>query len=94
VAYDDSLHTAKKGTDIQKFMKRQSCDGREYDSYNIMDYSLGYAFQLTAVQKMRIRHVLYYSPLIPGPKLNHVNTITTRSAESDSIINLPIVTSE
>lgn len=94
VAYDDSLHTAEKGTNIQKYMKRQSCDGREYDSYNIMDYSLGYAFQLTADQKMRIRHVLYYSPLIPGPKLNHVNTITTRSAESDSIINLPIVTSE
>lgn len=95
VEYDDSLRNFPKGTKMQTMVRRHSCDGTTFDSNNIMDYAIGYAFKITPEQKERIRHVLYYSPLIPGPKINHTNTANaTRSAADDGIIDLPIVTSE
>lgn len=90
--YNDSLSQMPKGTPMSLYVKRHSCDGTEFDSDNIMDYSVGYAFQFSKEQKARMRHVLYYSPLIPGPKRNNANK-TTRSANGE-IVNLPIVTSE
>ena len=33
-----------------------------------MDYSVSYSDRFTDDQRDRIRHVLTYSPLIPGPK--------------------------
>lgn len=77
---------------MDTLVARQSCDGTKFNSQNIMDYSVGFAFQITADQKQRIRHVLYYSPLIPGPKKNKANTRAAVSEEG--IIKLPIVTSE
>lgn len=95
VEYDDSLRNAPKGTKMQTLIARHSCDGEEFESDNIMDYSIGLVFQFSPEQKERMRHVLYYSPLIPGPKLNHTNTgVETRAAADNGIINLPIVTSE
>lgn len=90
VEYDDSLRSATKDTGMRKLAERHSCDGGTYESDNIMDYSIGYAFQFSPQQKERMRHVLYYSPLIPGPKLNHTNTAGTR-ATADGIIDMPIV---
>lgn len=49
-------------------LKRTSCDGTTFNSQNIMDYAWTLGFQITKEQKERIRNVLYYSPLIPGPK--------------------------
>lgn len=95
VEYDDSLRAAPKDSKMQTLMKRHSCDGTTFDSYNIMDYSIGLSFLFSPEQKARMRHVLYYSPLIPGPKINHTNTnVSTRAIANDSIIDLPIVTSE
>lgn len=66
----------------QKMLSRSSCDGTTFESDNIMDYSLTMGFQITADQKKRIRNVLYYSPLIPGPKKNNINTRTRATDDS------------
>ncbi len=98
VEYDDSLdyYTDTRRENyvtptMTTLTRRHSCDGTLFHSYNIMDYSVGYAFRFTPEQKARMRHVLYYSPLIPGPKRNHVNTMTRAAEVTDSIIDLPIV---
>jgi len=64
-------------------VKRESCDGAQFISHNIMDYSVSYSDQFTQDQCNRIRHVLTYSPLIPGPK--------TRAA-IEEVLKLPIRT--
>lgn len=92
VEYDDSLRNSPSDTKMQTLVRRHSCDDATFESNNIMDYAIGYAFQFSPQQKERMRHVLYYSPLIPGPKINHANT-GTRSGVND-VIDLPIVTSE
>lgn len=66
----------------KKMLSRNSCDGKIFESDNIMDYSLTMGFQITADQKKRIRNVLYYSPLIPGPKKNNINTRTRATDDS------------
>lgn len=66
----------------KKMLSRNSCDGKTFESNNIMDYSLTMGFQITADQKKRIRNVLYYSPLIPGPKKNNINTRTRATDDS------------
>ena len=66
----------------KKMLSRNSCDGKIFESNNIMDYSLTMGFQITADQKERIRNVLYYSPLIPGPKKNNINTKTRATDDS------------
>lgn len=66
----------------KKMLSRNSCDGKTFESDNIMDYSLTMGFQITADQKKRIRNVLYYSPLIPGPKKNNINTRTRATDDS------------
>ena len=66
----------------KKMLSRNSCDGKIFESNNIMDYSLTMGFQITADQKERIRNVLYYSPLIPGPKKNNINTRTRATDDS------------
>ncbi|MDO4771434.1 zinc-dependent metalloproteinase lipoprotein [Porphyromonas sp.] len=54
--------------DWKSLFERESCDGHRFTSRNIMDYSFCYMDKFTADQKRRIRHVLDYSPFIPGPK--------------------------
>jgi zinc-dependent metalloproteinase lipoprotein, BF0631 family len=49
--------------------QRQARNGEEFTSTNIMDYAIGYRDRFTPDQRARIRHVLDYSPLIPGPKI-------------------------
>lgn len=65
---------------------RENCHtGQEFTSHNIMDYSFSYSDQFTPDQRTRIRHVLNYSPLIPGPKIG----VTTRTAPEGKL-DLPI----
>lgn len=58
----------------------------DFTSRNIMDYAYSYLDQFTAQQKLRVRHVLTYSPLIPGPKKG---LVSTRSVHN-GLLDLPI----
>jgi len=61
-----------------------------------MDYAVSLGFQISADQKYRMRHVLYYSPLMPGPKKNGANRNTRvkegRNVQEDQPLQLPITT--
>lgn len=68
-------------------VKRENCSGTEFISTNIMDYAVSYSDQFTQDQRDRIRHVLTYSPLIPGPKKGQTQTRTAVEGPLD----LPIL---
>lgn len=53
-----------------------------------MDYAISYSNQFTLNQRERIRHVLSYSPLIPGPKKGDIDT----RALNEGPLDLPIRT--
>ena len=96
VAYDSWLNdylknAPSKNIDIKELVKRENCEGQQFESTNIMDYAIGYGFCLSPDQKHRIRQVLYYSPLIPGPKKNR-STSRAAKEESDEVLDLPIRT--
>lgn len=94
VDYDKFLTGFTGKMTMDTLIQRHACDGTVFNSQNIMDYSIGLSFLITPEQKQRIRHVLYYSPLIPGPKKDKVNAATRAAATEEGIIKLPIVTSE
>ena len=73
---------------FNKLLLRYSCDSVQYEADNIMDYSICLGYQITPEQKARIRHVLYYSPLIPGPKKYR----TTRAASVAGPVDIKIKT--
>ena len=92
-AYDMTYQWAMAGNIPEKelvayLVKRESCDGAQFISHNIMDYSVSYSDQFTQDQCNRIRHVLTYSPLIPGPKKEQANT----RAAIGEVLKLPIRT--
>ncbi len=82
-SYLNSL-ISSSNLDVYALLRRQSCEGEEYYSANIMDYAFTLGYKISSDQKARIRNVLMYSPLIPGPKVNGVNK--TRAAQEDSDI--------
>lgn len=53
---------------MRELAKRTNSKNGEWQSDNLMDYSICYSMRFTPEQANRIRQVLYYSPLIPGPK--------------------------
>lgn len=59
----------------------------EYEAHNIMDYMYCYLDQFTEQQRNRVRFVLEYSPLIPGPKKNRETVTRSQSG----IVDLPVV---
>jgi len=67
---------------------RTNCDGDNYNATNFMDYWVCYNTMFTPEQKKRVRHVLYYSPLIPGPKLNSPSS-STRADDDNYILPKP-----
>ncbi len=76
-------------TSFDKLAQRTNDEtGYEFVSTNIMDYFISYSNQFTADQRARIRHVLMYSPLIPGPK----KTRDVRSAAPEGTLDLPFRT--
>lgn len=92
-AYDMTYQWAMAGNIPEKelfayLVKRESCDGAQFISHNITDYSVSYSDQFTQDQCNRIRHVLTYSPLIPGPKKEQANT----RAAIGEVLKLPIRT--
>ncbi len=75
-----------KNFTFKNLVKRTNCSGESFVSYNIMDYAVSYSERFTADQRTRVRHVLTYSPLIPGPKKDVVKT----RSEAAGVVDLPI----
>ncbi len=73
---------------FQNLLKRTNCSNLTFISKNIMDYAVGYANEFTAQQAARMRHVLVYSPLIPGPK--NISSQSTSSRSYEGPLDLPI----
>lgn len=94
--YDEWIELYYEGTPSEQrtlsdLVQREPCDGEPFAATNIMDYAFCYSYAFTEDQAYRMRQVLYYSPLIPGPKKEYPTTIT-RSAEG--IVDLPIRTAK
>lgn len=95
LAYDNwkstylQAHEEKKDYDMKELIKRNNDQGDTWNSDNFMDYAISLSYRFTPEQKERMRQVLYYSPLIPGPKKNRNFDKQTR-ANDDKIIDLPI----
>ncbi len=66
---------------------RTNCQGKRFQAVNIMDYAFNDPYQFTHDQKYRMRQVLYYSPLIPGPKKEITGS---RSITPNTPLDLPI----
>ncbi len=97
LAYNKELDTYVKEhnqdnqkIDIWELLKRHNDQGEEWYSDNFMDYAICLGFRFTPQQRERMRQVLYYSPLLPGPKKNRNTSSQTRSNNDDEIIDLPI----
>ena len=69
-----------------KVFERESCTHGAFVSHNIMDYVYSYLDRFTADQRKRVRHVLTYSPLIPGPK----KVSSVRSMQVEGPVDLPV----
>jgi zinc-dependent metalloproteinase lipoprotein len=80
-------------TNFHTLVKRANCSNANFDSHNLMDYSFSNCDNFTDDQRTRIRHVLYYSPLIPGPKKTS-STSNAKSRAVDGPIDLPIRTAK
>lgn len=87
--YEDWLENLPSGTTRAELFYRNDCQNGRFTARNIMDYSYCYLDEFTQQQKARVRHVLTYSPLIPGPKKG----ATTRVVQ-EGVMDLPIVVME
>lgn len=76
---------------LSDVLLRKPCEGNDFVSENIMDYAYTLAYKITPEQKQRIRNVLYYSPMIPGPKKNGANTRATNVETEGKIELKPII---
>ncbi len=77
---------------LDTLLLRSNSSGDSWSSINIMDYSVTLGYQFTSQQRNRMRQVLYYSPLMPGPRKEKSST-KSRAAEEetyDGPIDLPI----
>ena len=84
-----NMHTKLHDLDLRDLIRRSNDQGEIWNSDNFMDYAFSLSFRFTPEQRNRIRQVLYYSPLIPGPKKDR-DTNYTRASESDEPMDLPI----
>ena len=67
--------SGKTSFTIKELATRTDCmTGEEFVAKNILDYTYTYNEEFTSQQFARTRHVLKYSPLVPGPKLVDYNT--------------------
>jgi zinc-dependent metalloproteinase lipoprotein len=93
--YSDQLKTyiseekGDKDFDTRKYFTRYDCAEGQFYSKNLMDYDMSYSFKFTADQRDRIRTVLYYSPLLPGPRKGTGGKAATRTGV-EGILDLPI----
>lgn len=66
--YDEWLDSLTTALTFDRLAQRTDPGGKTFTSYNRMDYDYSYLNRFTSDQKIRIRHVLENSPLVPGPK--------------------------
>lgn len=78
---------------LTQLVKRENKKGEKWKADNLMDYSYCYNTRFTPTQANRMRQVLYYSPLIPGPKKARTRTRALQEAP-DGPLDLPIVVSK
>lgn len=76
------LNTATGTLSVEDLARRSPCSGEPYISANIMDYAVTLAYKISRNQKERMRQVLYYGLLMPGPRKDK----TTRAARTASDI--------
>jgi len=90
--YEDALKNINKSLyTLEELAQRYDCArNKVFTSLNIMDYYYSYKQEFTPQQRARIRHVLNYCSLIPGPKIGLASTRTTY----DGVLDLPIRTME
>ncbi|MDN4754288.1 zinc-dependent metalloproteinase lipoprotein [Porphyromonadaceae bacterium W3.11] len=69
-------------TQVEGLLRRTDCSNAKFISTNIMDYEWSHSDRFTHDQVERMRHVLYYSPIVPGQKL--IDFSSTRAMD-DSI---------
>ncbi len=70
---------------------RHNCAGETFHASNFMDYAVCTSDFFSKDQRDRIRHVLYYSPLIPGPKKAASSRAIETRAEENQILDLPVM---
>ena len=80
----ETLNNATGTLSVEKLARRSSCNGENYISANIMDYAITLAYKFSKNQSERMRQILYYGLLMPGPRKDKT-TRATRSA-SDIIV--------
>ena len=61
-------HRATGKGNLKEATVHSNSKGQTWKADNIMDYECSYSMRFTKDQAYRIRQVLYYSPLMPGPK--------------------------
>ena len=90
--YMEKAQAIKKDTTftVKALCKRTNSNGKEWEADNLMDYSICYSMRFTPEQAYRMRQVLYYSPLMPGPKKRRPVTRSWEAA-TDEEPDLPIV---
>lgn len=69
---------------LEYLSQRHNCAGEEFVSTNLLDYAYSMADEFSKEQCARVRHVLNYSPLIPGPKVK-TGSKDTRSVEGGTV---------
>lgn len=80
---EEAVRTGKEltGNDV---LVRTSCeDGENYMAHNILDYMYTVGDSLSSQQYDRTRQVLYYCPMVPGPKLETYSSRRSASSEGD-----------
>lgn len=83
------LETATGNILMAQVAERTACDGSTFTSRNFMDYYFCYSDQFTADQAKRIRYVLSYSPLMPGPKYERTTSKSAEDLEIPPAIKMP-----
>lgn len=66
--YDEWLLGLSGQHSLEYLATKTSCTGETFIAHNIMDYMYCYNDRFTDDQRARVRHVLEFSPMIPGPK--------------------------
>lgn len=72
--YEEWLMKLESPLPFSQLVRRTSLQGKEFISYNLMDYDYSYLNQFTPDQRKRVRHVLENCPFIPGPKIPSFKT--------------------
>lgn len=70
---------------LKDLATKSNCQGEKFISHNVMDYMYCFSDQFTVNQRSRMRHVLTYSPLIPGPKKYDITRSSMESNEKPPI---------